>query len=56
MANVGGAMHGHPMGTLSGGKAMRQAIDKQFDNPEYIKAIEKWGHKEFSPDLAYRIF
>ena len=56
MANVGGAMNGHPMGTLSGGIAMRQAIDKEFDKPEYLAAIEKWGHKEFSSDLAYRIF
>ena len=28
IANVGGAIHGHPNGTLSGAKAMRQAIDK----------------------------
>ncbi len=56
MANVGGAMHGHPMGTLSGGLAMRQAIDKEFDKPEYLAAIKKWGNKEFSSDLAYRIF
>jgi ribulose-bisphosphate carboxylase large chain len=56
MANVGGAMHGHPMGTLSGGLAMRQAIDGNIDKPEYKAAIEKWGTKEFSSDLAYRIF
>jgi len=56
MANVGGAMHGHPMGTLSGGLAMKQAINKEFDKVEYKKAIEKWGNKEFNPDLAYRYF
>lgn len=56
MANVGGALHGHPQGTLAGGLAMRQAIDKNFNNPEYKAAIEKWGKKTFSPDLAYRIF
>ena len=56
MANVGGAMHGHPMGTLSGGKAMIQAINGDVDQPEYKSAIEKWGMKQFSPDLAYRIF
>ena len=56
MANVGGAMHGHPMGTLSGGLAMRQSIDKQYDSIEYKVAIEKWGSKEFNPDLSYRIF
>jgi ribulose-bisphosphate carboxylase large chain len=56
MANVGGAMHGHPMGTLSGGLAMKQAIDMEFEGVEYKKAIEKWGNKEFFPDLAYRIF
>jgi ribulose-bisphosphate carboxylase large chain len=56
MANVGGAMHGHPMGTLSGALAMRQAIDGEFNQSEYLEAIKKWGHKEFSEDLAYRIF
>jgi ribulose-bisphosphate carboxylase large chain len=56
MANVGGAMHGHPLGTLSGGLAMRQSIDKNYDNKEYQMAIEKWGEKIYSPDLSYRIF
>jgi len=56
MANVGGAMHGHPQGTLAGGKAMIQAIDGNTSEPEYLAAIEKWGLKEFSKDLAYRIF
>ena len=56
MANVGGAMHGHPMGTLAGGKAMIQAINGDTDHPEYKSAIEKWGFQSFSPDLAYRIF
>lgn len=56
MANVGGAMHGHPMGTLYGGLAMKQAINQEFDGIEYKKAIEKWGSREFFPDLAYRIF
>jgi ribulose-bisphosphate carboxylase large chain len=44
MANVGGALHGHPDGTLAGAKAMRQSIDKKY-NTEYNKAIEKWGKK-----------
>lgn len=56
MANVGGALHGHPMGTLSGGLAMRQAIDKNLDNKEYKMAIDKWGYKEYNSDLSYRIF
>lgn len=56
MANVGGAMHGHPMGTRSGGIAMLQAINGEFENPEYKAAIEKWGDRKFSKDLAYRIF
>jgi|TARA_S200000501_G_C20859064_1_gene758938 ribulose-bisphosphate carboxylase large chain len=42
IANVGGAIHGHPMGTLAGAKAMRQSIDKQH-NKEYEQAIAKWG-------------
>jgi len=44
LANVGGAIHGHPGGTLAGAKAMRQAIDgtggKEFD-----EAINLWGTK-----------
>jgi ribulose-bisphosphate carboxylase large chain len=56
MANVGGAMHGHPMGTLSGGLAMRQAIDGEINGKEYLAAIQKWGKTDFSEDLAYRIF
>jgi hypothetical protein len=44
------------MGTLSGGLAMKQAINQEFDGIEYKKAIEKWGSREFFPDLAYRIF
>jgi ribulose-bisphosphate carboxylase large chain len=42
MANVGGAIHGHPQGTLAGVKAMRQAINKDF-GPEYQSAINLWG-------------
>lgn len=42
MANVGGAVHGHPSGTLAGARAMRQAIDKNYDT-EYFAAIDKWG-------------
>jgi ribulose-bisphosphate carboxylase large chain len=56
MANVGGALHGHPSGTLAGTLAMKQAINFDFDKPEYQAAIKKWGTKNFSPDLAYRIF
>jgi len=42
MANVGGAIHGHPGGSKSGALAMRQSIDKQYGK-EYEAAIEKWG-------------
>jgi ribulose-bisphosphate carboxylase large chain len=42
MANVGGAMHGHPGGTRAGAAAMRQAIDKTYGS-EYDEAIAKWG-------------
>lgn len=45
MANVGGAIHGHPGGTMAGAKAMRQAIDKTFGT-EYGQAIETWGFKK----------
>lgn len=42
MANCGGAIHGHPGGTVAGAKAMRQAIDGTF-GAEYDQAIAKWG-------------
>ena len=44
MANVGGAIHGHPLGTLAGTKAMRQSLDKKF-GPEYYQAVDKWGKR-----------
>ena len=50
MMSLGGSMHGHPSGTVSGAKAMRQAFDLLFqkspnksDFNEYNEAIEKWG-------------
>ena len=45
MANVGGALHGHPGGTLSGVKAMRQSIDGEHGK-EFDEAITLWGKKE----------
>ena len=42
LANVGGAVHGHPGGTVAGARAMRQSIDKTY-GPEYDQAITKWG-------------
>lgn len=42
MANVGGAIHGHPGGTIAGARAMRQAIDKEYGT-EYDQAINKWS-------------
>lgn len=45
MANVGGAIHGHPGGSLGGAKAMRQSIDGNLE-AEYYQAIEKWGMTE----------
>jgi ribulose 1,5-bisphosphate carboxylase large subunit-like protein len=46
MANVGGALTSHPMGTLAGVMAMKQAINGQKDEKEYLCAINKWGLKE----------
>jgi ribulose 1,5-bisphosphate carboxylase large subunit-like protein len=43
LANAGGAVHGHPGGTVAGARAMRQAIDKT-PGEEYRVAIDKWGH------------
>jgi ribulose-bisphosphate carboxylase large chain len=51
----GGGCHGHPMGTKSGAKAIRQAVDSVLEgyeledyskkHLELAKAIEKWGKK-----------
>jgi len=41
MANCGGAIHGHPQGTLAGAKAMRQSIDRT-GGAEYDAALTKW--------------
>lgn len=46
MANCGGAIHGHPNGTLAGVKAMRQAIDREHGE-EYNAAIKKWGYVNY---------
>ena len=50
---AGGAIHGHPMGPIAGGKAMRQAIDAALQgiplreyakqHPELQSAIDAWG-------------
>ena len=45
MANVGGALHGHPGGTKAGVIAMRQSIDGDHGQ-EYEDAISKWGLKD----------
>ncbi|MEK6875611.1 MAG: type III ribulose-bisphosphate carboxylase [Nanoarchaeota archaeon] len=51
---AGGGVHGHPMGTIAGAKAMRQAVDAVMKNislknyaEEHIelqKALEKWKY------------
>jgi len=55
MINAGGGIHGHPMGTRAGAKAMRQAIDAYMEgvpvkeyaksHPELRLALETWGYK-----------
>ena len=42
MANCGGAIHGHPEGTVAGAQAMRSAIDMKWSEA-YQHAIDKWG-------------
>lgn len=42
MANCGGSIHGHPMGTKNGAIAMRQSIDRNYGE-EYFCGIKKWG-------------
>ena len=51
MMSLGGSLHGHPEGTISGAKAMRQAFDLNFNKKssktnltEYNQAINKWGY------------
>ena len=52
--NVGGAIHGHPSGSISGTKAMKQAIEADMEgidikvaikkHSELNEAINKWGY------------
>lgn len=42
LLNAGGAVHGHPMGTTAGVKALVQAASGEH-GPEYLEAINKWG-------------
>jgi 2,3-diketo-5-methylthiopentyl-1-phosphate enolase len=54
LIGAGGAVHGHPMGPIAGGKALRQAIDACVEGiplTEYAEthgelkaALEKWGY------------
>lgn len=44
MANVGGSLFSHPMGTFAGVKAMRQAVTNEHGE-EYKVAIDKWGKR-----------
>jgi 2,3-diketo-5-methylthiopentyl-1-phosphate enolase len=56
VVNAGGGIHGHPLGTIAGGQAFRQAIDaslKGISLLEYAQthqqlqtAIDTWGIKE----------
>ena len=46
MANVGGALTSHPMGTLAGTKAMKQSVCGEKTSEEYLAAIQKWGYKQ----------
>lgn len=60
---AGGAIHGHPMGPVAGGKAMRQAIDAALQgislreagkqHPELQSAIDAWG---LSDDEEHALF
>jgi 2,3-diketo-5-methylthiopentyl-1-phosphate enolase len=56
IVNAGGGIHGHPMGTVAGGQAFRQAIDATVkgqslrdyaaNHKELQAAIDAWGVKE----------
>jgi ribulose 1,5-bisphosphate carboxylase large subunit-like protein len=44
MANVGGAISSHPMGSAAGVRAMKQSISGEHGK-EYRNAIKTWGLK-----------
>lgn len=56
VVNAGGGIHGHPLGTIAGGQAFRQAIQASLqgvslkayaeNHPELQSAINAWGFKE----------
>ena len=45
MANVGGAITAHPMGTEAGARAMKQAVTGEYGK-EFGVAVNKWGVKQ----------
>ena len=62
---AGGAVHGHPMGAIAGGKAIRQAIDATMtgislreyakDHKELAAALDVWGVYGESENLFARV-
>jgi len=46
LANAGGAVHGHPMGSSAGVRALVQAAEGRTNCEEYLVAIKKWGKVE----------
>lgn len=53
VVQAGGGIHGHPMGTVAGARAMRQAVEATLrgktlteyarDHQELKVALDKWG-------------
>ncbi|MHB8986705.1 MAG: RuBisCO large subunit C-terminal-like domain-containing protein [Eubacteriales bacterium] len=62
---AGGAIHGHPMGSVAGAKAMRQAIDATLQgislreaagqHPELKAAVDTWGLLEEDKQALFEI-
>ncbi len=54
MLQIGGGIHGHPLGSYAGAKAMREAVEAYMDgievdtaartSKELQQALQKWGH------------
>ena len=44
LLNSGGSVHGHPLGTSGGAKAMMQAVTGEH-REEYQQAIDLWGYR-----------
>lgn len=53
MLQIGGGIHGHPKGSYSGAKAMREAVEAYLDGVKLEDAAKEKGSEELKQALKY---